>query len=262
MVRAAPAQGGNNQSRWTSHAGSRERVRPSLRGRPAAAFSPPWAGGRLHPRRDALGDGPPGNPPEPDHHVARRDDERAGPPGERGHPQARLALERMRLDIHCAHSVGAPLANSSGGTTIILNETNASGLAECPGLLAQNASSVQWCTVPYPGSTTRYRLFREDDPSVECSGSLSTFQVDYLSQSSVWATPGCTGGAVPTVSVALGRRLTGYDGRRLVRPRRSDRPEKRHRLHVGVRHSVRGGGWLSALDRVGHRLGRDGSRYL
>ena len=117
--------------------------------------------------------------------------------------QARLALERMRLDIHCAHSVGAPLANSSGGSTIILNETNASGLAECLGLLAQNASSVQWCTVPYPASRTRYRLFREDDPSVECSGSLSTFQVDYLRQSSVWATPGCTGGAVPTVSVAL-----------------------------------------------------------
>ena len=38
--------------------------------------------------------------------------------------QARLALERMRKDIHCAHSVGTPLINDSGGTTIILNETN------------------------------------------------------------------------------------------------------------------------------------------
>ncbi len=75
--------------------------------------------------------------------------------------------------------------------------------AECPGLLAQNAYSVQWCTVPYPGSTTRYRLFREDDVNVACSGSVSTFQVDYLSQPSVWTTPGCTGGAVPTVTVAL-----------------------------------------------------------
>jgi prepilin-type N-terminal cleavage/methylation domain-containing protein len=117
--------------------------------------------------------------------------------------QARLALERMRLDIHCAHSVAAPFANTSGGTTILLNETNTSGVAECPGLLAQNAYSVQWCTVPYPGSTTRYRLFREDDVNVACSGSVSTFQVDYLSQPSVWTTPGCTGGAVPTVTVAL-----------------------------------------------------------
>jgi prepilin-type N-terminal cleavage/methylation domain-containing protein len=115
--------------------------------------------------------------------------------------QARLALERMRKDIHCAHSVGAPLANDSGGTTLILNETNASGVAECPGLLAQNASSVQWCTVPV--TTNHYQLFREDDPSVECNGSQSTFQVDYLTQGSIWTTPGCTGGAYPTVGVAF-----------------------------------------------------------
>jgi type II secretory pathway pseudopilin PulG len=116
--------------------------------------------------------------------------------------QARLALERMRKDIHCAHSAGAPLANASGGTTLILNETNASGVAECPGLLAQNASSVQWCTVPV--STNHYQLFREDDPSVECSGSQSTFQVDYLTQGSVWTVPGCVEtGAYPTVNVSL-----------------------------------------------------------
>ncbi len=117
--------------------------------------------------------------------------------------QARLALERMRKDVHCAHSVGAPQANSSGGTTIILNETNTTGVADCPGLLALNASSVQWCTVPVAGSTNRYRLYREDDPSTTCDGSQSVFQVDYLTQSSVWTTPSCTGGLYPTVAVAL-----------------------------------------------------------
>jgi prepilin-type N-terminal cleavage/methylation domain-containing protein len=117
---------------------------------------------------------------------------------------ARLALQRMRKDIHCAHSVGAPLANSSGGTTIVLNETNVSGTAECPGLLALNSSSVQWCTVPVAGFANRYQLFREDDPDTSCNGSQSTFEVDYVTQASVWSTPACTGGEYPTVSVSLG----------------------------------------------------------
>ena len=114
---------------------------------------------------------------------------------------ARLALERMRKDIHCAHSVGVPASNSSGGTTLVLNETNTSGTAECPGLLAQNSSSVQWCTVPVTGFSNRYQLFREDDPDTSCNGSQSTFEVDYLSQPSIWSTPACTGGQYPTVSV-------------------------------------------------------------
>jgi type II secretory pathway pseudopilin PulG len=117
---------------------------------------------------------------------------------------ARLALQRMRKDIHCAHSVGAPLVNSSGGTTIVLNETNTSGTAECPGLLAVNSSSVQWCTVPVTGFANRYQLFREDDPDTSCNGSQSTFEVDYVTQANIWSTPTCTGGQYPTVAVNLG----------------------------------------------------------
>src|SRR5262245_35420093 len=36
---------------------------------------------------------------------------------------ARLALDRMRKDIHCAHGVTDPYANSSGGYTIVMTET-------------------------------------------------------------------------------------------------------------------------------------------
>ena len=77
-------------------------------------------------------------------------------------------------------------------------------MAECPGLLAENASSVQWCTVPPSVSTNRYKLFREDDPSLACNGTVSTFQVDYLSggidlddPKLHWRRP------YPTVTVAL-----------------------------------------------------------
>ena len=87
--------------------------------------------------------------------------------------------------------------------TLILNETNTTGVVDCPGLLALNSSSVQWCTVPDAGYTNRYRLYREDDPATACDGTQSTFQVDYLTQGSIWTTPSCTGGQYPTVSVAL-----------------------------------------------------------
>jgi hypothetical protein len=55
-----------------------------------------------------------------------------------------------------------------------------------------------------PVSTNHYKLFREDDPSVECNGSQSTFQVDDLTQAAIWTVPGCVlTGAYPTVNVAF-----------------------------------------------------------
>jgi type II secretory pathway pseudopilin PulG len=115
--------------------------------------------------------------------------------------QARLALQRMRKDIHCAHSVAVPQANGSGGYTLILSETNTTGVAECPGIVAQNSSSVQWCTVPVTGYTNRYRLYREDDPSTSCDGTESSFQVDYMTQPDIWTIPSCASGDYPTVGV-------------------------------------------------------------
>ena len=77
---------------------------------------------------------------------------------------ARQALDRMRKDIHCAHGVTDPYANDSGGYTIVMTETNTTGVAECPNLVQTNASGVQWCTIPVAGATDRYQLYRENDP--------------------------------------------------------------------------------------------------
>ena len=116
---------------------------------------------------------------------------------------ARMALERMRKDIHCAHGVNTPLDDGSGGQTLILTETNVSGTAECPNLIQVGASAVQWCTVAVPGAPDRYILYRESDANQLCDGSTATFQVDYLTTGTVWTTPACPSGEYPTVDVSL-----------------------------------------------------------
>lgn len=116
---------------------------------------------------------------------------------------ARMSLNRLRKDMHCAHAVGGLAANTSGGWTMVLTETNASGVPDCPGLVQPNAASVQWCTVPVVGASSRFRLYRENDANQSCDGSVSTFEVDYLTTGNLWAQPACTTGNYPTVSVAL-----------------------------------------------------------
>lgn len=59
--------------------------------------------------------------------------------------QARLALDRIRRDVHCS-SVGT----SADATTVTLTMPT--------GCIA--SGSVTWCTVPVGGSTTRYELRR------------------------------------------------------------------------------------------------------
>ena len=116
---------------------------------------------------------------------------------------ARMALDRMRKDIHCAHGVTDPYANDSGGYTIVMTETNTSGVAECPNLIQTNSSGVQWCTVPVAGATNRYQLFRENDPDDECDGGGATFMTDYLTRADLWASPTCVTGQYPTVEVTM-----------------------------------------------------------
>jgi prepilin-type N-terminal cleavage/methylation domain-containing protein len=116
---------------------------------------------------------------------------------------ARQVLDRMRKDIHCAHAVTGSTANASGGITVVLTETNSSGVVDCPGIVQQNASAVQWCTIPVAGATNRFRLYRENDPSALCDGTVSTFMVDYLTQADLWSIPTCPTGNYPTLAVSL-----------------------------------------------------------
>ncbi|MFO7571070.1 MAG: hypothetical protein R6W48_00520 [Gaiellaceae bacterium] len=132
----------------------------------------------------------------------------------------RMALSRMRTDIHCASAAPAPEANPYGGFTLTLTQSpNA-----CPSVTT-TSSGVQWCTIPYPGSTIRWQLFRFLGTLLaDCGGSAaSTLLVDYVAEplggwpahagttpepgtwvGNLWPTaPSCPTGSLPTVAVTI-----------------------------------------------------------
>jgi prepilin-type N-terminal cleavage/methylation domain-containing protein len=123
---------------------------------------------------------------------------------EQAYANARLALQRMRVDIHCATGAPGVAQNAYGGFTLTLQENNDQSGGWCPGVIpaGSTTSGVQWCTVPYSGSTTRFVLYRFlGTGATDCDGtSPSTFQVDYLA-----ATPGVW----PTNSSAVDATGTG-----------------------------------------------------
>jgi len=107
---------------------------------------------------------------------------------------ARQALQRMRLDIHCAVSV-QPAAAQGTGYLLTLPQPN----PDCPGVQTSGNSAVQWCTVQI--STSRWTLYRS---TIDCSNPAdATFQVDYVTQANVWPTTTCTSGEIPTVAVDM-----------------------------------------------------------
>jgi prepilin-type N-terminal cleavage/methylation domain-containing protein len=133
---------------------------------------------------------------------------------------ARVALGRMRTDIHCASAVQAPQENPYGGFTLTLTQTP----NVCP-VVTTSSSGVQWCTIPYPGSTTRWQLFRFlGTVLADCDGSASaTLLVDYIAaptegwpantasdpvptdwDGNLWPTaPACPTGYLPTTAIDM-----------------------------------------------------------
>jgi hypothetical protein len=133
---------------------------------------------------------------------------------------ARIALGRMRTDIHCASGLQAPQENPYGGFTLTLTESP----NVCPAVTT-TSSGVQWCTIPLSGSTTRWQLFRFLGTELEdCDGSSSaTLLVDYIAapasgwpanagtdpvpadwDGNLWPTPPtCYTGYLPTTAIEL-----------------------------------------------------------
>ena len=148
---------------------------------------------------------------------------------EQAYASARLALQRMRLDIHCAGGVTSVDENTAGGFTLTLTENHEFQEAWCPGVIpaGDDSSGVQWCTVQRSGSPTRFVLYRylgQDAPSECGSSATSTFEVDYVAMSpagwpttsrkspaalppadwigNLWPDPTtCPSGGLPTVAV-------------------------------------------------------------
>jgi hypothetical protein len=105
----------------------------------------------------------------------------------------RLALDKLRRDVHCAYDVSPNTPNpwSSAQTTVTLKITACSG------------GDVTYCTAQMSGSTTRWSLYRQSGAS--CSSSTGTKLADYLTTSAPftgWShVSGC--GCLASLSVTL-----------------------------------------------------------
>jgi len=153
---------------------------------------------------------------------------------EQAYESARLAIQRMRVDIHCAGNSRPVIdQNAYGGFTLTLTENNSTSPSGgwCPGVVpsGDSSSGVQWCTVPYSGSSTRFVLYRflGTDPTECGTASSSTFQVDYVTTppggwptssytttpptnwvGNLWPDPAsCPSGQLPTVAVDINSAL-------------------------------------------------------
>jgi prepilin-type N-terminal cleavage/methylation domain-containing protein len=85
----------------------------------------------------------------------------------------RLALDKIRRDIHCASSI-------QGYTTSFATTK----VTSCSG------GDVSWCTASVGGSTTRYALYRQLGTS--CSAGTGTMYADYLTSGAVFPTDPAT----------------------------------------------------------------------
>lgn len=85
---------------------------------------------------------------------------------------ARLALDRLRREVHCASSI----TPTGPATTVTLT---------LPVYCRVATGTSKWCAISYNGSTSRYRLWRSAaDP---CGDAADRLYADYLTSSNVFA---------------------------------------------------------------------------
>lgn len=84
---------------------------------------------------------------------------------------ARLALDRLRREVHCASSVTP--AGPASSITLTL-----------PTYCRAGTGTSKWCTVAFNGSTTRFRLWRSSaDP---CGDAADRLYADYLTSGTIF----------------------------------------------------------------------------
>ena len=145
---------------------------------------------------------------------------------EQAYARARVALQRLRVDIHCASGVTGVTSNAYGGFTLTLTENNVAESGWCASVIPTNSpsSGVQWCTISDPDEPSRFKLYRYLGIDVEdCNGGAgSTFEVDYVAippggwpanaavdapaswAGNIWPTAqDCSYGELPTLAIDL-----------------------------------------------------------
>jgi prepilin-type N-terminal cleavage/methylation domain-containing protein len=96
---------------------------------------------------------------------------------------ARLALQRLRRDIHCASAARVQQTTYPDGTTgFILNLAVDPDI--CIAVTTSASNTVQWCTVAKDSTGTRYGVYRTI--SGLCDAADAVFQVDYITKPDIW----------------------------------------------------------------------------
>lgn len=90
--------------------------------------------------------------------------------------ETRLALDRIRGDIHC--STSATLTTVAGSPTTYKATLTAPSGASC--------ATVSWCTVSVGGSSTRFALYRQVGATCGSAGGLKV--ADYLTVANAFPT--------------------------------------------------------------------------
>jgi type II secretory pathway pseudopilin PulG len=104
---------------------------------------------------------------------------------------ARLAIDKLRREIHCASAV-SPSGSSSSITLTIP--------AQCP--TAQGVTTIRWCVVAPPGAWTgRYALYRST--AATCNSSTGIKWADYLTTTSIFTYTPQSSQSLGSLGVAL-----------------------------------------------------------
>jgi len=100
---------------------------------------------------------------------------------------ARLTLQRLRRDIHCASAAQVQRTRDSLGNVVsplgyTLNLAVDPGI--CLAVTTSASNTVQWCTVQKDSAGKRFGVYRTI--SGNCNASDAVFQVDYVTRADVW----------------------------------------------------------------------------
>jgi prepilin-type N-terminal cleavage/methylation domain-containing protein len=133
--------------------------------------------------------------------------------------EARLALDRMREDIHCANNLTSLSSNAEGGFTLALTETyNVCATVESQ--VGGSTVTLEWCTIPDAAHPGTFQLWRDN---TTCDGTSGTMVARYVTAPSagwptnatttatswdgnIWPTPrtcAASSGFLPTVAVQM-----------------------------------------------------------
>jgi prepilin-type N-terminal cleavage/methylation domain-containing protein len=101
---------------------------------------------------------------------------------------ARLTLQRLRRDIHCASSAQVQQTRDALGNPVspvgyTLNLAVDPGI--CLAVTTSSSNTVQWCTVQKDAAGQRFGVYRTI--SGNCNATDAVFQVDYVTKPDIWS---------------------------------------------------------------------------